>query len=68
LKNTLRRGKSGGDRILGGEGRDSPRNHQEQKGETQNHLESPLAAGWRSEEVIWTPHELVKLVKGLYTL
>jgi hypothetical protein len=50
LENTLKLGNSGGDRILGGEGMNSPRNCQEQVGEPQITKESLLATGWRSLE------------------
>jgi hypothetical protein len=48
LSNSLNRSKSGGDQIRGGEGMESPRNHQPKVGGTPNRLEIILSTGMRN--------------------
>jgi hypothetical protein len=53
VRNTLKQSKSGGDRIRGGEGMESPRNRQAKEGDTPNCLGGLLSHRWeefREEE------------------
>jgi hypothetical protein len=64
MKSTLRGRKSGGDRILGGEGMDSPRNPPRNDGGAPNCLLAPVGGVWEKG----SPNEVKKNGQGGFIL